>query len=122
MSRHDPQTIKMIIPPKLPKYMMNRKRKLDLHNPPPDLGLMIMKELTGFDELSSTKNPYAQAPFGTRALKRRQRASVAETARILGIPASAVNKIAKAFVAGGQAAVDRLRWGSGRPVKNLFFT
>ena len=47
-------------------------------------------------------------------------ATVKKTAEMLGMTEHAVRRIAKAYEKGGQAEVDNLRWGRGRPVKNLF--
>ena len=49
-----------------------------------------------------------------------KRATVTDTAKLLGLTPYAVRRIAKAYEKGGQAEVDQLRWGAGRPVKDLF--
>ena len=49
-----------------------------------------------------------------------ERATVAKTAELLGLSSYAVRRIAKAFEKGGAAEVEGLRWGRGRPTKNVF--
>ena len=51
-----------------------------------------------------------------------ERATVKKTAKLLGLTPYAVRRIAKAYEKGGDAEVENLRWGRGRPVKNLFFS
>ena len=43
------------------------------------------------------------------------------TAKLFGISVNAVRRIAKAYLEGGEAAVQRLPWGKGRPTKTHFF-
>ena len=40
-----------------------------------------------------------------------------DVARRLGTSPHAVGKVAKAYLSGGDEAVDRLKWGGGRPIK-----
>ena len=49
-----------------------------------------------------------------------ERATYAKTAKLLGLTPRAVQRITKAYEEEGQEGVDKLRWGRGRPVKNLF--
>ena len=49
-----------------------------------------------------------------------ERATYAKTAELLGLTPRAVRRITKAYEKEGQEGVDKLRWGKGRPVKNLF--
>ena len=51
-----------------------------------------------------------------------ERATYAKTAKLLGLTTRAVRRITKAYEKGGQEEVDKLRWGPGRPVKNLFLS
>ena len=48
---------------------------------------------------------------------KRSKASVAETARILGCTRHRVDKLAKAYMQGGEEAVGQLKWSAGRPLK-----
>ena len=50
------------------------------------------------------------------------RATVTKTARLLGTSRGAIYKVAKAYTEGGEEAVKRLRWGGGRPIKNIFLS
>ena len=61
-------------------------------------------------------------PFRYVAAQLRARATVAKVAAHFGKSRGAIYRIAKAWVAGGEDAVERLRWGRGRPHKNLFLS
>ena len=95
--------------------------KVDLARPPPDLGLRVYQELCGYEVFKEVVNSSSARSRLTPALLRR-RATLTRTAWLLGISVGAVSRIAKAFRTGGEAQVQALRWGRGRPLKNLFFT
>ena len=50
------------------------------------------------------------------------RTTVTATAKILGISRAAVYKIARAYLKGGEAAVEALNFGRARAIKNAFFS
>ena len=52
---------------------------------------------------------------------KRRRVTMKSTAELLGMSSYAVRRIAKAYVDGGEEAVGKLHWGSGRPYKTLLF-
>ena len=77
---------------------------MDLSRPPPDLGMRVYRELCGhevFREMGDSSS--ARSRIGPALLRRR--ATVRDTAKLLGISVGAVYKIAKAYRSGGEAAV-----------------
>ena len=59
-------------------------------------------------------------PFRFTAAYLRGRATMVKLARYFGLSRGAIYRIAKAWIAGGEEAVERLRWGRGGSHKNLF--
>ena len=94
---------------------------MNLKKPPPDLGKRVISELCGYETFAALGKERL-AKIRKEAVGYFSRTTVTATAKIFGISRAAVYKIAKAFLRGGEAAVEELNWNRGRPIKILFFS
>ena len=82
---------------------------MNLKKPPPHLGKRVLSELAGYETFESLGSENL-AKIRKGATGTFSRTTVTATAKIFGISRAAVYKIAKAFMGGGEAAVERLNW------------
>ena len=78
----------------------------------------VIKHLTGQEVITAAV--VNGGPLKASAL--RARTSVVETARMLGCSRYYLDKLVKAYKAGGEEAVGQLPWGRGRPEKPHGYT
>ena len=94
---------------------------LDLRKPPPELGKRVMAELAGYETFRGLSERTLAKARGSSG-RFYARTTVTATAKILGISRAAVYKIARAYLKGGEAAVEALNFGRARAIKNAFFS
>ena len=94
---------------------------LNLTKPPPELGKRVMAELAGYETFRGLSERTLAKARGSSG-RFYARTTVTATAKILGISRAAVYKIARAYLKGGEAAVEALNFGRARAIKNAFFS
>ena len=98
---------------KVPTFSVKPPMASQINAPPS----MIIQELAGHDILGPSGYAERQSHKNSSPGSHYSRASVADVARRLETTPHAVGRFAKAYLSGGEEAVERLRWGGGRPIK-----
>ena len=94
---------------------------LNLTKPPPELDKRVMAELAGYETFRGLSERTLAKARGSSG-RFYARTTVTATAKILGISRATVYKIARAYLKGGEAAVEALNFGRARAIKNTFFS
>ena len=87
-----------------------------------NLGKRVFQEMAGNQAFTVNNVNQELLPWHDEGRFLPKRASVASTAKALGLTPYAVRKIMVAYEQGGEEEVSLLRWGAGRPAKNLFLS
>ena len=103
-----------LIKPRVSKTV-SRQARAGISLPVP--AQMIVAELAGYDVLGALGYPHSAEWKRGVNQHNRNRASVAEVARRLGKDKGIIKKVAKAYIDGGDAAVEKVKLGKGRPLK-----